>query len=141
VLGAVVAVALVVAGVLGGFGGPDEQTPGSPEATVQQYFEALLAVPIGDVRATYSLRLAEQCTDVRDFGFTRPSRVVLAGSHPEGERTAVDVRITLPGDTGIFGGAETTIAETVLLVRTDTGWGIDEVPWPYFCDFVKGSPS
>lgn len=155
---ALVLVALVVAAVLSGSGGGKAEDPGSPEATVQAYFEALVDGRRSDARATFTDELAARCpevtdigfsrpprvvitgstldgaeTVVTDIGFSRPSRVVITGSRLDGAETVVDVRITMRGSDAVLVGSDDTFGEQVRLVETPQGWRISDSPWPYVC--------
>ncbi len=130
---ALVLVALVVAAVLSGSGGGKAEDPGSPEATVQAYFEALVDGRRSDARATFTDELAARCPEVTDIGFSRPSRVVITGSRLDGSDTVVDVRITMRGSDAVLVGSDDTFGEQVRLVETPQGWRISESPWPYVC--------
>ncbi len=130
---ALVLVALVVAAVLSGSGGGKAEDPGSPEATVQAYFEALVDGRRSDARATFTDELAARCPEVTDIGFSRPSRVVITGSRLDGSDTVVDVRITMRGSDAVLVGSDDTFGEQVRLVETPQGWRISESPGPYVC--------
>lgn len=131
--GLLVLVVVVVAAILGGSGAEARQDPGSAEASVQQYFEAMVDGRLSGARATFTDELAARCPDPTDLWFSTPSRVVITDSRLDGSETVVDVRITIRGSDALLVGPANTFEERIRLVETPQGWRISESPWPYLC--------
>jgi hypothetical protein len=132
----VVIVALGVIAALNGGGGQDQFEPGTPEYTVQEYFQAII-----DDRPTDALNLVDdelRCDD-RFLYELNVSRVVLDSLTYNADNTEATARVqvTQSWGNGIFGPDESTFVETIHLAITDdegdTGeWRISRSPWPYF---------
>ena len=138
-IGLALLVALIVAAVVASGRTTERYPTGSPEATVQQYFEALIDDRPDDALAFLHDDLRDRCD--RDFGprinDLRVSRVVLddvelGRNDSEADTARVRVRITQNWGNSIFGPDESTFTETITLTLGDDGWRITRPPWPYF---------
>jgi hypothetical protein len=133
-VGAVLLVLLVVAAVVGSGRSTTDYGPGTPEAAVQDYFQALIDNRPADTFEFYSTELADSCDrPYRDVSSPRVSRVVLDTATIDGARATVVVRITQRWDDGPLMNDEDTFTETLSLVNQDGRWVFDQVPWPYPC--------
>ena len=134
VLGLVIAAIAVSAGHT-----PLSTEPGSPEAVVQDYFDALLDRRREAALATFTEELAEDCDAAltEQWEFRRAGRIVLDDTTTEARSASVVVRITEVFDGGLLDSGESTFSETITLTRTDDGWRISSPPWPlYSCSAV-----
>lgn len=125
---------LVVAAVVGSNRNTADYEPGTPEAAVQAYFQALIDDRLSDAYELYSPELADTC-DRSPFDAYSPSlsRVVLDEVTTDGSEATVVVRITQTWDNGPLMVDESTFSETLSLVDEDGRWVFDRVPWPYPC--------
>lgn len=125
---------LVVAAIVGSGRSTAEYEPGTPEAAVQDYFQALIDDRPADAYEFYSAELADNC-DRPSFDAYSPrvSRVVLGEVTTDGSESTVVVRITETWDDGPLMTDEDTFTETLSLVNEDGRWLFDRVPWPYPC--------
>lgn len=138
-IGLALLILLIAAAVLASNQAPERYPVGSPEAVVQDYFEALIDDRPDDALALLDDDLAESChrdSGPRLNGFT-VSRVVLDDvEFDQGddgvESARVRVRITDSFGNSFFGPDESTFSETVTLTRTSGQWHISTPPWPYF---------
>lgn len=131
-LAAVVAVLVVAALVTAVLSRRDAVEPadGAPEATVQQYVEAVLD---HDSEAAVGLLAPDSPCDVEDLDHAYVDddlRVSLEDVEVSGTAARVDVTIT-SGSGGLF-PSEWTDAATFRLVRTGGEWRITGSPWPLF---------
>ena len=132
-MGAVLAVVVVVAIVLA-VQPPEEFGTGTPEATVQDYLQAVVDGDQGEVALLMTPELLERCeSDLTQIRHAPDSfRAVIVDTSPIGDRTAVDVEITEGSDGGIF-SSSWTFDETLIVEHDGTGWLIAESPWPIYC--------
>jgi hypothetical protein len=131
-----VVVALGVIAVLNGRNGINEYEAGTPEATVQAYFQALI-----DDRPDDALTLLDSELGCKDHfrPTVRISRVVLEDVSYSTDDTEATIRVQVTetwGD-GLFSPDESTFTETIRLGEnpddgSDDNWIITEPPWPYF---------
>ena len=139
------ALAVLVLAILGGAaviaGSRDvaPQQPGSAEAAVQAYFEALSDGRLVEARRQFTDELAERCPLDSYRGYPKPSRVLLRETTLDGASAVVEVRLTLPGGDGLLFSSDDTIEEQLTLVDTGQGWRLSEAPWPFYCA-SKGLP-
>ncbi len=132
--GVVLLVLLVVAAVAGSGRSTTDYEPGTPEAAVQDYFQALIDNRSADAFEFYSAELADNCDrPYLDVSSPRVSRVVLDTVTIDGSRATVVVRITQRWDDGPLMNDEDTFTETLSLVKQDGRWVFEQVPWPYPC--------
>jgi len=131
-----VVVALGVIAVLSERNGVDEYEAGTPEATVQAYFQALIDDRPDDALAQLDSELG---CDNRFRPTVHVSRVVLDDVTYSADNTEATVRVQVTEDWGdsIFGPDKATFTETIRLATdTDDGsgdsWVIVQPPWPYF---------
>ena len=127
--------ALVVLGflaVLNQSGGPAVYDPGTPQATVQSYFQALTDGQSDDALEFVDPELG--CDHNRFGPSVRVSRVVLESVtySDDGTEASVRVQVTETWGDGLFGPDESTFNTTIHLVETADGWLISDSPWPFF---------
>ncbi len=133
-VGAMLLVLLVVAAVAGSGRSTADYEPGTPEAAVQDYFQALIDNRSADAYGFYSAELADNCDrPYLDVSSPRVSRVVLDTVTIDGSQATVVVRITQRWDDGPLMNDEDTFTETLSLINEDSRWVFDQVPWPYPC--------
>lgn len=134
VTAALLVVALAVAVAVGAGREPSRLEPGSPEAAVQTFVEALIDRRWLDARAQLTDELAARCapTTLADHGRPDVARVVLVDAAVAGQTATVELDITESYGEGLFDGGESTFAETFVLTRADDGWRIAEAPWPLY---------
>jgi len=130
VIVALVAVALVLA-----LQGPEQFDTGTPEATVQGYFQAVVDRSRVDAERFLMPDLVERCgaelNQIRDGADSL--RVVILDTSPDAGRVAVTVEITERSASSVFLGEPHTFRDTLILERVDDVWLITEVPWPIYC--------
>lgn len=113
---------------------PATYPAGSPEATVQGF---LAANADGDIEAAYaffsesvrrSLTVADYRRAWNDFSWEREQdrRVVLADTDLRDTRATVHLRVDVYSGGGPFGSSRYTYERSVILVREDDAWRIDE---------------
>jgi hypothetical protein len=132
---------LLVAAALAGRNRPHTYPPGTPEATVQAYFQALADHRPLRAHELLSPDLQDRCglPVAADTAHLAVVRVVLDEVDTEGDRSTVRVSVTQDwGGSSPFGSDESTTRETVQLVNAGDGWRISEPPWPYFACERKG---
>lgn len=133
-IGAALLVSLVVAAVVGSGRSTTDYEPGTPEAAVQDYFQALIDNRSADAFEFYSVGLADNCDrPYLDVSSPRVSRVVLDRVTIDGSQATVVVRITQRWDDGPLMNDEDTFTETLSLINEDGRWVFGQVPWPYPC--------
>lgn len=125
---------LVVAAVVGSDRNTADYEPGTPEAAVQAYFQALIDNRPADAYEFYSPELADSCDrSYFDPYSPRVTRVVLDEVTADTSEASVVVRITQTWDSGPLMTDEDTFTETLSLINEDGRWRFDQVPWPYPC--------
>jgi hypothetical protein len=134
VTGAVVAAVVVVALVLA-MRGPNEFEPGTPEAAVSGYFQAVIDQNRAEAERFMIPNLVDQCGSDVDQLRDVPDglRIVILATESEGDRMFVKVRITERSGAGPLLGDEHTFEETLVLAEVAGEWLIAEVPWPIYC--------
>ncbi len=133
---------LVAAVVLAANRTPLRTEPGSPEATVQAYFEAVIDRQRLAALDTFTEELADRCDAALgdQLRFTSLSRVALDHVTVDGTRAEVAVTITETFEGGLLDTGRNQLTESVVLERTADGWRISEPPWPLFgCSVRTGS--
>lgn len=126
---AVIVAAALVTVVLSGRHTADFE-PGTPEAVVQDYVDAVLD---RDAEAAVRLLAPGSPCDVEDIDrayIDDDVRVTLRDVEVSGTAARVDVSITA-GSGGLI-PAQWTQEATFRLVRTDGDWRITGAPWPLF---------
>jgi len=133
-IAAVVAAVIVVALVLA-LRPPTEFDPGTPEAAVQGYFQAVADRSRVDAKQFMTPELVERCVaDLNEIRHTPDSlRVVIVATEPDGDQTLVTVEITERPASSLFLGESHTFEETLVLERSGDVWLIAEAPWPIYC--------
>lgn len=139
-IGIVVLGLLVAAALIGSRRSVTNYDDGTPEATVQAYFDALIDDRPADAYDLFSERVSDECRDpVMDIYARPPSRVALDrvtvedSGKVEGAEATVVVRITQVWGNDPFSGGEDTFTERLDLVVENGAWVFDRVPWPYPC--------
>jgi len=140
-VGAVIA-ALIVVAIVVAVQPPKTLDPTTPEGTAQGYYQA-----INDRDEEAALEylvddLAERCDDYEmyyRFGNRRDTSisVVILATEIDGNEASVEVRITENDAAEPFGGGTYRHDETLDMERTDSGWLILGIPWPwdpYMCN-------
>lgn len=131
VIGVVVLVA-VVAGIVAATRPSNEFQPGTPEAAVQGFVQALID---GDAsEAADFLASASDC-DVGDVERARgldPARVLLQNAETENGTVRVTVDVVTGSGGGPFDLEEYSQSHTYVLVQEGEEWRITNEPWPLF---------
>jgi hypothetical protein len=130
-----VLVLLLAAVLLAGRRGPAIYPDGSPEATVQAYFQAIIGNDPIAMHAQYTEEIRDRCRPpaASEIAFLPVTRVRLdaVDSDDDGDHVTVRVSITQDWGGGPFAADETTFDETFRLVDTAEGWRIEDQAWPY----------
>jgi hypothetical protein len=136
----VVLVLLVVAAVFAANRAPDSYPVGSPEATAQAYFQALIDEQPLAIHQLFSDELQDRCDPptAADVSFVDVSRVTLDQVETDGDSSTVRVSVTQDFGGSPFGPEENTSDETLHLTRIDGSWRISTLPWPFFVCQRKG---
>ena len=125
-----------------------EFAPGSPEAAVQAYLNALDADDFPAVRDALSPELQAACSIEDMFGGRYPDqrrsiledkRITLEGSQTFDETTFVIVRITEFRNGDLFGPSGYAFGDSFALKQFDGHWKFSENPWPRF-DCARPTP-
>ena len=134
IVGAVVVVAVVVALVFA-FQPPKQFAPGTPEAAVQGYFQAVADRSRVDAERFLTPDLVAHCgadpNQIRDAADSL--RVVILDIEPDADRIAVTVEITERAASSVFLGEPNTLRETLVVEPAGDVWLIAEAPWPIYC--------
>ena len=133
IVGALLAVLVVVAIVLA-LQPPEQFDPGTPEATVQNYLQAVIDGNQSEVALLMTPEVVERCgADLIQLRYSPDGfRAVILGTEPFGDRTVVQVEITQGSGPGLFG--DSWAFEEALVVEQDGAeWLIAEAPWPIYC--------
>lgn len=136
----VVVVLLVVAAVLAGTRKPETYPAGSPEGAVQAYFRALADRDPHRAGALFSTTLRVSCdpTTLPDPGYPTVKRVVLDRVTTDGDHATVSVTVTEVYGSSLLGPDESTLEQTMYLVREGGEWRLADLPWPWFNCQGKG---
>lgn len=131
----IVVTLLVVAALVVANREPVSYAEGTPEATVQAYFQAVVD---NDPRRAYELytpELQERCAPptAGEISYLTLARVVLDEVDVDGDEATARVSVTETFEGGPLGSNESTTSQTVHLERGDGDWEIAEVAWPFFC--------
>lgn len=130
VIAVIVALALVLA-----VQPPKSFDPGTPEATVQGYFQAVVDRSRLDVERFMTPDLVERCGAALNQNRDTPDslRVVIVDTESDVRHVAVTVEITERSTASLFLGESYTFQESLVLERIGDVWLIAEVPWPIYC--------
>jgi len=136
IVGASLAVVVVVAIVLA-LQPPDQFDPGTPEATVQNYLQAVIDGDQVEVELLMTPELLERCrADLDQIRHSPESfRAVIVDADPTGDRVTVDIEITEGSGGGVLGDSW-SFDETLIVEQRGTEWLIAEEPWPIYCGDV-----
>lgn len=140
VAGGIVLLAALVAGaVFAANRGGATYPAGSPEAVVQEYFQALIDDRPDDAAALFADELTGNCPPgmVDRGGYVTVTRVVLDNitrttTSGGADHAVVRVRVTERWGEPLFTADESTFTEVITLTEEGDGWRISEPPWPYF---------
>jgi len=114
---------------------PTRFDPGSPEAAVQDYLEAVLAEDAVSAHDMLSAVLQARC-DIRDLEDrsyrSDGERIVLVGSTFDDAGAVVDVEFTASYSDGVFDYSQYSYEERFELAMFAGDWRIVEPPWPYY---------
>lgn len=133
IIGALVGVLVVVALVLA-LQPPKQLDPGTPEATVQGYLQAVIDGDQGKAERLMTPDLVKRCgTDLTQIRHAPEGfRAVIVDTAPLGDRMVVTVEIAQGSGRGLFGDSY-TFEEAVVLEQVGDDWLIAESPWPIYC--------
>ncbi len=136
---ALVVLLVVVAAIVSANRTPLHTAAGSPEATVQLYFDSLLDERPQAVLNTFTDDLRIRCTDTlyRRWSDQAPSRVNLDAAIVEGAIARVAVRIATAETGGLLDSNSATFDETIVLDHGSGAWLISVPPWPFTTCDVK----
>ena len=114
---------------------PAEFEPGTPEAVVQDYLQAVLD---GDTSTALELLAADSDCSRDDFIRFRDEatnvRITLTDTTDLGDEALVDVRIRYD-DVGLDELSSYDLDESFTLLAEDGDWRITGAPWPlFFCE-------
>ena len=133
---------LVTAAVLAARRQPEPYPAGSPEATVQAWYQALIDERPLDAHDQLTAELQDRCDppSAAEVAGQRITRVTLDQTSIDGDRATVRITVTRSLDGGPLGLDESVTDQTVQLTRTAAGepWRIAEQPWPWFACQRKG---
>ena len=133
-IGAAVA-AVVVIGLVLALQPPKQFDPGTPEAAIQGYFQAVVDRSRIDAERFMTPNLVERCgADLNQIRDTADSlRVAIVDTQPDGSRVAVTVEVTERSASSVFLGEPHTFRETLVVEHVGDEWLIAEAPWPIYC--------
>lgn len=134
VLGALVAVALVVGAAVGSLRGPVELDRDRPEGAVQAYLEAVLDRDHAAATTWLSAETARRCPSsaFRETWVPEDLTADLDGVQMDGGRAEVRVRLRTMAEPLPFGGGGFSSTEAFTLVEEDGGWRVTDDPWPLY---------
>jgi len=114
---------------------PKSFDPGTPEATVQGYFQAVVDRSRLDVERFMTPDLVERCGAALNLNRDTPDslRVVIVDTELDVRRVAVTVEITERSAASLFLGESYTFQETLVVERLGDARLIAEAPWPIYC--------
>lgn len=129
-----IVVLAAIAGVVAALRPVGDFEPGTPEATVQDYIQAVMD---GDTESAAGLFASGSSCDADDIDRDRtdqPARVGLRSTDVEDGTAQVEVEIVFSSAGGPFDTYEYSQEETFELVREGDRWLITDEPWPmFFC--------
>ena len=133
-IGAAVAVVVIVGLVLA-LQPPKQFDPGTPEAAIQGYFQAVVDRSRADAERFMTPDLVERCgADLNQIRDTADSlRVAIVDTEPDGSRAEVTVEITERSASSVFLGEPHTFREALVVEHVGDVWLISEAPWPIYC--------
>jgi len=108
-------------------GQPRPLDPGTPAGVVQQYSKTVVEGDLAAAQGYLTETAKSRCTGY--FGTVQAARVVLVGSTERGPTATVRVSIVHSAAEGPFGPSEYTEDGVFVLVRSGTGWSIDDLPY------------
>ncbi|GAA1762951.1 hypothetical protein [Agromyces humatus] len=126
VIGALVAIALIVVFTRGEPAQLDESTP---EGVVQRYTAAVIAGDEEAARGYLVPELADSCERIEP-GPVQDMRVTLESTTEREDSADVRVLIAFSYDGGLFGSSGYEEQGTFDLVADGGGWLIESTPWP-----------
>lgn len=120
----------VVAGVISTQQSPRTFEPGTPEATVQTYLQAVLDQDVQTALAQLGSGVGCTVDDFVHGGHSEPDRVVITESSV-GESSA-QIHVDLVYGGGLFGDDGWSEQVTFPLERSGEVWVISTMVWPYY---------
>jgi hypothetical protein len=132
-VGAVVVFAII--GVILASGSSPGPEPGTPEATVHDYYQALIDRDVVAADALLTSDLSEACPDrLRQFlEASDRLRVVIVDVDQDDTSATVVVRITETYDDNPLSLDSYTFDEVLTMDHTGDRWLISGPPWPLHC--------
>lgn len=136
IVGVLLAVLVAVAIVLA-LQPPDQFDAGTPEATVQDYLQAVIDSDQTAAAGLMTPDLVKRCgADLVQMQRSPGSfRAVLLDSEPFGEHLIVNIEIIEGSGSGLLGDSW-SFDESLILIQTGDEWLIAEAPWPIYCGEV-----
>ncbi len=115
---------------------PASYPPGSPEAAVQGYLQAVLDGDDDGAFARFTPELRERCAsrDLDETFVPDQVRITLAETDIDADDARVTIRLRFDRDSDPFDAGSFDSFERIDLTRVGGEWLIDEEPWPvFFC--------
>lgn len=121
---------------------PAQLPPGSPEAVVQRYLQAVLAGDHERAARHLAHELAAACDPavLRSPRLDRAMRATLEDVHRAGGRAEVQVRVHTDAGSGPLGVDTYSHVETYVLTEKLGDWRLVEPPWPLYHCAPEPSP-
>lgn len=134
-LGALVAVAVLVTVALVVAGGTETFEPGTPEAALQQFIEAGLdgdeTTMLALLTPQHRARCEEELDQFGRWGYDDGYRVELESVAVDGDEAELRVEFRNTNRDDVFGGSGWSFEERYDLVRVGDEWLIDRAQWPH----------
>ena len=136
IVGVLLAVLVAVAIVLA-LQPPDQFDAGTPEATVQDYLQAVIDSDQTAAAGLMTPDLVKRCgSDLSQIRRSPGSfRAVILDTEPLGDDLIVNIEITEGSGSGLFGDSW-SFDESLILIQVGDEWLIAEAPWPIYCGEV-----
>ena len=134
-MGAGLAVLVIVAAIVVAFRSPAHFEPGTPEAVVQEYIEAVLDEDAAAARELLTQAMQSRCqlSDLeRRYIRAEQSRILLVDSSIEDNEARVELEFTAAYGDDPFDIYESSFKEKFKLRDVDGEWRIASAPWPYY---------
>ena len=136
IVGVLLAVLVAVAIVLA-LQPPDQFDAGTPEATVQDYLQAVIDSDQTAAAGLMTPELVKRCgTDLSQIRRSPENfRAVIIDTEPLGDDLIVNIEITEGSGSGLLGDSW-SFDESLILIQVGDEWLIAEAPWPIYCGEV-----
>lgn len=132
----VIVAAIAAAAIIAAAGGEPAFDPGSPDAALQHYLDAIIDGDVVEAHGSLSEELRSQCStaDLRNGAYQAEGvRVILDSRTVHDDVAAFAVTISSNDGGGLFGEGY-RYEEFFTLTNTADGWVLSERPWPiFFC--------